>query len=117
MIRSGRALIRHAQEFFLSQLVGVYDWGDVAIDAPELCPPAERRERGIGKFQEKERLTFGPWEILIYSSHERPPIGEVSLRRRGWLDPKPVISGPLDPATWGEIGRYIRDFASQRKAS
>lgn len=117
MIRSHRALLRQAQAFFLSDLVGVFEWGDVQVAAPELMPPAERRDAGVGKFREMERLVFGPWEILICSSHEKPPLGEVSLKEaefsEGWL-----IVGPLDPATWSRIGAHIRSFASHhRKAS
>lgn len=113
MIRPSRMLLRHAQEFFLTHMIGVYDWGEVQVDPPDLCPPAERRERGIGKYQEKERLTFGPWEILIYSSHERPPLGEISLREGNFGGV--ILSGPLDPATWAKIGQHIRN-ASLRKA-
>ena len=117
MIRSQKALLRHAQEFFLTWMVGYYDWGSVDIAPPELTPPAERRERGIGKYREKERLMFGLWEILIYSSHEKPPMGELSLRIRDRFEQHPVIVGDLDPMTWAKIGKYIRNTESQRKAS
>lgn len=117
MIRSHRALLRQAQAFFLSDMVGVFDWGEVQVAPPELMPPEQRRDAGVGKFREMERLSFGPWEILLCSSHEKPPLGEVSLREGGF-SAGPLIVGPLDPATWRRIGEYIRSVTShQRKAS
>lgn len=116
MIRSHRALLRQGQAFFLSDMVGVFEWGDVTVAPPELMPPELRRDAGVGKFKEMERLVFGQWEILICSSHEKPPLGEVSLRERGFSEGL-LIVGPLDPVTWSRIGQYIRDIASHRKAS
>jgi hypothetical protein len=117
MIRSHRALLRHGQEFFLRHMVGVYDWGDVLVDAPDLMPAAERRDAGVGKFRERERLVFGPWEILISSSHDKPPLGEVSLRQTEWSTGVLVV-GPLDPETWSRIATHIRNAShSNRKAS
>lgn len=114
MIRSHRALLRMAQSFFLSDLVGVYDWGEVDVQPPELMPAEKRRDAGVGKFRELERLVFGPWDVLVCSSHEKPPLGEVSLRLHGEL----LVTGTLDPATWASIGKCIRSHASQhRKAS
>lgn len=117
MIRSQRALLRHGQEFFLRHLVGVYDWGEVEVKPPEIMPVAERRDAGVGKFREMERLVFGPWEILICSSHEKPPLGEVSLRQTEWSS-EIIVVGPLDPVTWSRIASHIRSYASHnRKAS
>jgi hypothetical protein len=129
MIRTKIALLRHAQEFFRSDLLGVYSWDkDVKIDPPELreaLPPnlsaPDRRRRmeareGGGKYLEKERLRFGPWEILIYSAQERGPIGEVTLRRTDGFEVRDLVAGPLDPSTWAKIGEYIR-LSHQRKAS
>ena len=114
MIRAHRALLRHAQAFFLSDMVGFYDWGDVRVQEPELMPAKDRRDAGVGKFRERERLVFGPWDVLICSSHDVPPLGEVTLRLEGAL----LVTGPLDPATWSNIGNCIRSYASHhRKAS
>lgn len=125
MIRTTAALLRHAQDFFRTELVGLYSFDkDVRIDAPErrdAIPSAvDRRTRremmesreGLGKWLEKERLQFGPWEILIYSAQEKPPVGEVALRREG----ETMVAGPLDPSTWAKIGEWIRQ-SHQRKAS
>lgn len=121
------ALLRHAQDFFRSDLVGLYFWDrDVRISAPELrpaiLPNIDRRDRrremeareGKGKYLEQERLRFGPWEILIYSAQEKGPLGELSLR--DFASSKQLIVGPLDPATWQKIGEHIRK-SHQRKAS
>ena len=129
MIRSQIALLRHAQDFFRSHLVGLYSWDkDVRIDPPELrqvlapnLPFRERRRQmeareGGGKYLEQERLRFGPWEILIYSAQERGPLGEVTLRRTGGIEVRDLVTGPLDPATWARIGEHIRQ-SHQRIAS
>lgn len=129
MIRTQMALLRHAQDFFRSDMVGLYTWDrDVRIDPPELRPVLapnlpfrERRKQmeareGGGKYLEKERLRFGPWEILIYSSQERGPVGEVTLRRTGGLEVRDLVTGSLDPSTWAKIGEHIRQ-SHQRKAS
>lgn len=129
MIRTQLALLRHAQDFFRSDLVGLYHWDkDVQIDPPEKrpeIPPAlsrvdrrkaqEAREGG-GRFLEKERLRFGPWEILLYSAQERGPLGEVTLRQTGGVEIMDLVTGPIDPATWAKIGEHIRK-SHQRKAS
>jgi len=62
---------------------------------------------GSGKYYEQVRICFKPWELLIYSSNERPPLGEVSLRDfdNGVL----LVSGPVDAATWNKIGERIRE--------
>ena len=127
MIRTDSALLRHAQDFFLSDLVGLYSWDRVEIAPPELRPSIapnmeyrKRREemdarRGMGKHIEQARIMFKPWELLIYSSSERPPLGEVSLRDfdRGIA----LVSGPIDASTWKKIGDWIRANSHQRKAS
>lgn len=129
MIRTQMALLRHAQDFFRSDLVGLYSWDrDVRIDPPELRPvlapnlsrvdrrrQMEAREGG-GKYLEKERLRFGPWEILIYSAQERGPLGELVLRRAGAVEIRDLVAGPLDRATWVKIGEHIRK-SHQRIAS
>lgn len=129
MIRTQFALLRHAQDFFRSDMVGLYTWDrDVRIDPPELrpvlapnLPRVERRKQmeareGGGKYLEKERLRVGPWEILLYSAQERGPLGEVTLRQAGGIEVRDLVTGPLDPATWKKIGEYIRS-SHQRKAS
>jgi hypothetical protein len=115
------ALLRHAQDFFRSDLVGLFAWDHVKIDPPqkreEIPPNVDYRERrlmmearqGLGKFLEQERLTFGPWEILMYSSAERGPLGELILRDK--LSTAEVVRGPLDPAVWSKVGAAIRERA------
>lgn len=129
MIDSQTALLRHAQDFFASDLVGLYRWDRVRIGEPErrpgIPPNVDYRERrrqmeerqGLGKYVEQVRLLFKPWEILIYSSMEKPPLGEVLLR--DYDSTEIMVSGPLDPLTWAEIGKWIRtnNSASEGSAS
>jgi len=129
MIRSDSALLRHAQDFFLSDLVGLYTWGDVRIAPPEVRPGIppnvdyrERRKQmesriGMGRNVEQARIVFKPWELLIYSSNERPPLGEVSLREADNINGGVLVSGPIDATTWKRIGEWIRANSHQRKAS
>lgn len=117
-------LLRQAQDFFQWHLVGLYRFEDAKIAPPEAREPIpdliSYRERkalrasreGLGRFKEQERVAFGPWEILIYSAAERPPIGELQLRTDG----VELVKGPLDPSTWATIGERIKN-AHQRKAS
>lgn len=126
MIRTQMVLLRHAQDFFNSDLIGLYRWDQVRIAPPELrsvlapnLPRAERRKQmeareGGGKYVEQERLRFGPWEILLYSAQERGPLGEVTLR--DFDTSRELVTGPLDSATWNKIGEHIR-LSHQRKAS
>jgi len=127
MIRSDAALLRHAQDFFLSDLVGLYSWDAVKIAAPELRPPIppnidyrERRKQmeariGMGKYVEQARICFKPWELLIYSANERPPLGEVALR--DFDSSEALVGGPLDAATWAKISNWIRSNHGHRRAS
>jgi len=126
MIRSHSALLRHAQDFFAAELVGLYRWDRVTIAEPERMPAipsnAEYRDRrrmmeereGRGKYLEQVRILFKPWEILVYSSMERPPLGEVLLR--DFDSTQTLVEGPLDSATWSKIGNWIRSH-QQRIAS
>lgn len=129
MIRSQDALLRHAQEFFLAHMVGIYHWDQVQVAAPDLAPTipsnASRIDRrrmmderaGRGKYLEQARLIFplpvgtADWEILIYSSLERPPLGEVMLRdsQRNQV----LVDGPLDPTTWALIGNRIKEHVQR----
>lgn len=126
MIRSDAALLRHAQDFFLSDLVGLYVWDRAIIAPPEkrplIAPNVDRKTRrremedraGGGKYLEQVRVCFKPWELLIYSAQEKPPLGEVMLRDfdSGWV----LVEGPLDAATWKKIGTHIRASHDRRFA-
>lgn len=127
MIHSHTALLRHAQDFFAAYLVGLYRWDQVKISEPERveasAPNVGFRERrrameareGRGKFVEQVHILFKPWEIVIYSSIERPPLGEVILR--DGMGTEPLVSGPLDAVTWAKIGKFIKSDLHQRRAS
>ncbi len=117
MIDQHAALLRHAQDFFRSDLVGLYSWDQVRIANREPAPPISaemplraRRDEQFkreGRYLGQARLIFGDWEILIYAPNERPPLGEVILRPNEIGGPV-LVSGPIDSATWAEIGLHIR---------
>lgn len=123
MIHPHSALLRHAQDFFRSDLLGLYSWDQVRIANPELAAPIpaeaslhDRRaaqDKREGRYIGQARLIFGTWEILIYSPNERPPLGEVILRPNEIGGPA-LVSGPIDSATWAEIGQKIRKEAKMR---
>jgi len=134
MIHPHDALLRHAKDFFLQQMVGLFVWDQVLVAAPErveaIAPNVSRIERrrlmqereGRGRYHEMARMIFplpktaARWEILIYSSMEKPPLGEVMLR--DYERSLAVVAGPLDPATWVKIGNWIKsNELHQRKAS
>lgn len=131
MIRTQAYLLRLVQDFFREYLLDlgrveplIYRWDRVHISAPErrddipsAADAAVRRRmaeerHGMGRYIEKERITFGPWEILIYSAAEKGPLGEVSLRNDGEV----LVSGPIDASTWAKISERIHS-THQRKAS
>ena len=123
MIRPHESLLRHAQDFFRSDLLGIYSWDQVRIAAPEKPPTiaaeaplkARRDEqyRREGRYVGVARLIFGPWEILIYSPNEKPPLGEVLLRPNE-IGGETLVSGPIDAATWAAIGKRIRSESRLR---
>ena len=132
MIRSQLVLLRMVEEFFRTELLslddgtGVYRWDRAKVAPPELRDPIPpnidlrtRRRRqeereGRSKYLEKELIGFGPWEIVVYSSAERAPLGEATLRDRD--SHQILVTGPLDVATWRMMGEHIRNL-HQRKAS
>ncbi len=113
MIHPHEALLRHAQDFFRSDLIGLYRWDNVQIGDLDPVPSENRRERHQGRYYEQARLVFGPWEILLYSSTEKPPLGEVQLRDNA-VGGAVHVSGSLDAATWGQIAKRIRAGNRQR---
>lgn len=126
MIRPHDTLLRHAQDFFLAELVGYYNFDRAVIAPPEKRPPIpptvdikKRREmmvarEGLGRYLEQVRIGFPPWELLIYSAMEKPPLGEVVLRDMDYG--QELVSGPFDPATWSKIGKWIRDANGHKRA-
>ena len=123
MIRPHESLLRHAQDFFRSDLLGLYSWDQVRIANPEVAPAiaseASVRTRRDAQYQREgrylgqARLIFGPWEILIYSPNEKPPLGEVILRPNE-IGRSILVSGPIDAATWEQIGKVIRSSIKRR---
>lgn len=116
MIRAHSALMRMAREFFARELVGLYSFDtNVRLRDAEMVPDKERREERQGKYRECVWLSFSPWEIGIFSSQEKPPLGQLTLRRDG-IDGEVLVDGPLDPAIWDKVASVIRSgMQHQRK--
>lgn len=120
MIRSRATLYRMLQEFFETELMGLHRWDRVrhfpAIPDDgfytrdgELLenPDLERgRRRVFGKYREIVQVQFGDdiaYDLRLLSVNEHPPLGMVTFDYgRGKID------GPLDPATWKQIGAFIK---------
>lgn len=121
MIRANLALTRQAQDMFRAHLVGVIGWDEVEFAPREkrIQPPTaglsrqERRrlreDKPEGKFEQEVCLRFGVWEIRIESPADHPPLGCVTMTG------DTTIKGPLDPSTWDEIGRHIKQKTEELK--
>lgn len=115
-MRPGAALARQAREFFFANLVGVYNWDNVKISPPEEHPEHDGRRvltrdskiLADSKHREMVRIVFRPWELLISSSEEHPPCGQIVLRF-GDVAPLEVVSGPIDQETWLRVRAAILD--------
>lgn len=113
MIRPLAALTRQAQEFFHTELVGIFRWDDVEFAPPEKQEKPEpeintrgrrvRPERPEGKFHATVRMEFGIWRLMIDGPTERPPLGWLTLEGHE------TIEGPLDAATWRRFAVHIKE--------
>lgn len=110
-MRARAALFRQLQAFFETELRGLYKISDFVPHEPQ--PAEERTERGrrfaYGKLKEIVEGRFGPFEVLIASPLEVPPLGRVTLRH-----PDLQISGPLDPATFAKMGAAVKHQQQER---
>lgn len=109
MIRSARnSLSRHLPIFFDTELRGLYRYDDAQKLPPESAPHPEGmsalRRPPYGKYRELVEIRFGPYDLSVFSSNERPPLGEVVL-----IYADGEISGPIDQATWQRLGAFIRN--------
>lgn len=114
MIRPLAALTRQVQEFFHTELVGIFKWDEVVHSLPEKHVPPDtnyvlnergrrrRRERPEGRFHAKLEMEFGLWRLTVEGPTEHPPLGLLTL------DGPETIDGPLDPATWKRFAALIK---------
>lgn len=115
MIHARAALTRQAQEFFHTNLVGIFSWDDVEFAPAEktdkLAPiinargrrvRPERLERDEGKFHATVQMEFGIWRLTIKGPNEHPPIGWLKLEGYD------IVEGPLDAATWKRFAEHIK---------
>lgn len=108
---NGRAgLFRQLQQFFETELCGVYRWDGVAHFPAEKTNRVEgERPNAFGKLKEIVAVRFGDYDLTVFSPNEDPPLGWAMLNY-----PNGAVEGPLDQTTWARIGAFIRS-QTQRK--
>lgn len=121
MIRVHDALIRQAREFFAAYLATAYPWSAVRVMPIEENPEIEGRRMTFAnnkvpadsRYREMVRLLFNPWELVLVSSNEHPPLGEISLRGDTM---QVIVSGPIAPETWDKVaGEILKTSKPARK--
>lgn len=101
-IRQEAVLIRLAREFFETQLLGIISLGETTIAEASL----EKKIPGRRQLpREVLEIDFPPYRLVVKSSNEAPPLGEVELEVNGAGTGK----GTLDTATWATLGKIIRE--------
>lgn len=101
-IRQEAVLARIAREFFETELRGIISLGETQM----LEAPLEKKIPGRRQLpRELLELDFPPYRLVIKSSNEAPPLGEVELE----IDGTGTGKATLDAATWATIGKIIRD--------
>lgn len=115
MISARQRLIGQARDALAIEAPGL-SWDRVVggedgtgLDKPELAPdvPRERggglRSNPLGKYKERVVLRFDGHVLEIESTEQAPPLGRITLSRRGEM----VVDGPIDAAVWAKVGREI----------
>jgi hypothetical protein len=104
MIRARLALLRQAQEYFHSLLLGIVDWDDVTVDKP-IPVPAVNGNRDQGKVKDLVIAHFGVFRMEMTGPFENElwPLGRVEVIRGA-----KHICGPLDAMTWVRIAEFIK---------
>lgn len=101
-INGNVALCRQLQVFFETELFGLFRWSEAQHEARELASPNGKRKK-FGNYREIERIRFGNYDIYLASAVEHPPLGLIRLTSQA-----DKIEGPLDSATWQQLGKFIR---------
>lgn len=113
MVDPRMALLRLVREFFAVTVADLYRWPDIKIADAELHPErmANRDgllpERADGKFVERVRAIFEPYELRVESSVVSPPLGNVTLIS-SVPGAAPYVQGTLDQSTWQQVETYLR---------
>lgn len=115
------ALLRQAREMFTQQLGDLYSWHNVAVGPPEEWPEstgmsekaaaeyAEKR-RELGKYQQKVRLQFDQFEIVVNSPEQQPPLGGIVLSIAMTTG---LGYAGLDHETWKRVAGAIREHKQE----
>ena len=105
MISARHAMLRQAQEYFHSLLLGVVKWDDVEVDRP-IPIPSVRGQRDQGAVRDLVVARFDGFKMELASPFDDVgwPMGRVSVSRGPWS-----IEGPLDAVTWQRVADFIRD--------
>ena len=109
MISARHAMLRQAQEYFHSLLLGVVKWDDVEVDKA-IPIPSVRGQRDQGMVRVLVVARFNGFKMELASPFDDVgwPMGRVSVTRGPWS-----IEGPLDAATWHRIAEFIKDQKAQ----
>ena len=104
MISERLALLRQAQEYFHTLLLGIINWDDVKVDKP-IPIPAVKGQRDQGKVRDLVVAHFNGFRMEIMGPFEddRYPMGHVIVSHAG-----SSMEGPLDAVTWMNIARFIK---------
>jgi hypothetical protein len=104
MISARHALLRQAQEYFHTYLLGVIKWDDVVVDKPIPIPPV-KGNREQGKFKDIVVAHFDGFRMELISPFESEewPLGRVRIVRGNDL-----FQGPLDAASWALVANFIK---------
>lgn len=109
MISERLALLRQAQDYFHSLLLGVVNWDDVVVDKPIPIPPV-RGQREQGKVKDLVVAHFNGFRMELAGPFEDEdwPLGKVKVSRGGRS-----IEGRLDPVVWMKVAAFIKEQKTQ----
>ena len=105
MISERQALLRQAQDYFHTLLLGVIDWDDVKVDKA-IPVPAVKGQRDQGKVRDLVIAHFNGFHMEMMGPFEDDqwPLGKVKVTH-GSVS----AHGPLDAVTWLRIATFIKE--------
>ena len=104
MINTRHALLRQAQEYFHTYLLGTIKWDDVVVDKP-IPIPSVRGNREQGKHKDLVVANFDGFRMEILGPFEDDmwPVGRVKVSRGG-----NYFEGTLDALSWARAAEFIK---------
>lgn len=106
MLSARSLLLRQLQQFFETDLVGLYSWFNVRHRQGEKNPKEKGRRQTD---MERVYVDFGDYSISVSTPDHAPPLGEILLYNAVSGE---TTKGPLDASTWASIGEKIRTSPS-----